>query len=78
MIVAFLRAEAPAEKSFYIPPSAAVAQTASDKPLPQWFMHADLNGDGDISRREFVGTTAQFDRLDDDKDGYVGAEESAL
>jgi len=76
MIVAFLLGEQANEQSFYVPPSAAVSAT-SEKPLPAWFAHADLNGDGDVSRREFLGSTEQFDRLDADKDGYIGASESA-
>jgi hypothetical protein len=51
---------------------------ASDKPVPAWFSHADLNGDGDVSRREFLGAPVQFERLDGDKDGYLNAAESAL
>jgi Ca2+-binding EF-hand superfamily protein len=78
MIVAFLLGERPAEKSFYIPPSSAVSRVSSDKPVPAWFSHADLNGDGDVSQREFLGAPAQFDRLDGDKDGYLSVTESTL
>jgi hypothetical protein len=74
MIVAFLLGERPAERSFYVPPSSSVAM--SDTQPASWFAHADLNGDGDISRREFVGSNEQFSRLDADRDGYVGAAEA--
>jgi hypothetical protein len=30
-----------------------------------------------VSRREFLGTAAHFDRLDTDRDGYVAAAEAA-
>ena len=76
MIVAFLLGEQASERSFYVPPSPAVATIKSEEPVPSWFTSADLNGDGDVSRREFLGSTEQFDRLDDDKDGYVGPTEA--
>jgi Ca2+-binding EF-hand superfamily protein len=79
MVVAFLRGEAANERSFYVPPSAAVLATKSDKaPAASWFTHADLNGDGDVSRREFLGSGEQFDRIDANKDGYIGPLEAAL
>ena len=37
----------------------------------------DYNGDGDISRREFLGTPRQFEELDTDQDGFLTAEEVA-
>jgi hypothetical protein len=77
MIVAFMRGEEPSQRSFYVPTSSN-AQFAPDKPLPDWFTHADLNRDGDVSRREFLGTTSHFDRLDSDHDGYVSAAEVAV
>jgi Ca2+-binding EF-hand superfamily protein len=78
LIVAFLLGEQPSERSFYVPPSAAVSTTESDEPLPAWFKHADLNGDGDVSRREFLGSGEQFDQLDANKDGYVGPAEAVM
>jgi Ca2+-binding EF-hand superfamily protein len=78
MIVAFLLGEQASERSFYVPPSPAVAATNSEKRAATWFTHADLNGDGDVSRREFLGSAEQFDRLDANKDGYVGPLEAAM
>jgi Ca2+-binding EF-hand superfamily protein len=78
MIVAFLLGEQAAERSFYVPPSSAVTATKGDNPLPSWFTHSDLNGDGDVSRREFLGSTEQFDRLDANRDGYIGPVEAGL
>ena len=37
----------------------------------------DRNRDGDVSRREFLGPRAEFDRLDRDHDGLIDAEEAA-
>ena len=38
---------------------------------PLWFRKMDRNGDGEISPREFLGSRAEFHRLDSDGDGYV-------
>lgn len=43
---------------------------------PDWFRRMDRNGDGDVSRREFLGSRDQFDRLDRDRDGLVGPAEA--
>ena len=43
---------------------------------PQWFRRMDRNQDGDLSRREFLGTRQQFDQLDTDGDSLVDAEEA--
>lgn len=44
---------------------------------PAWFTGMDFNGDGDISRREFLGTPSQFDELDIDDDGFLTSGEVA-
>jgi Ca2+-binding EF-hand superfamily protein len=44
---------------------------------PNWFRKMDRNGDGDISRREFLGPRAAFERLDADRDGLIDAGEAA-
>jgi Ca2+-binding EF-hand superfamily protein len=43
---------------------------------PIWFRKMDLNGDGDVSRREFLGTRTDFDRIDTDGDGLIDADEA--
>ncbi len=74
MIVAFMRGERPEEESFYRPRST----TARSAPAgtPEWFIRADFNGDGDVSRREFLGTSEQFSRLDTNADGFISAAEA--
>lgn len=47
------------------------------RPGPAWFLAMDRNGDGDVSRREFLGTDAEFRRLDADGDGLIGPDEAA-
>jgi Ca2+-binding EF-hand superfamily protein len=43
---------------------------------PLWFRLMDRNGDGDVSAREFLGTTEEFKRLDLDGDGLISIEEA--
>jgi Ca2+-binding EF-hand superfamily protein len=54
-----------------------VVPPASRAPAgPPWFRKMDRNHDGDVSRREFLGTHEQFDRLDRDHDGLLGPDEA--
>jgi Ca2+-binding EF-hand superfamily protein len=43
---------------------------------PLWFRRMDRNGDGDISRSEFLGTKAEFDAIDTDRDDLIGLAEA--
>lgn len=43
---------------------------------PVWFQRMDVNQDGDISRREFIGPQDHFDRLDANGDDFIDAEEA--
>jgi Ca2+-binding EF-hand superfamily protein len=43
---------------------------------PLWFQKMDRNRDGDVSRREFLGTDEEFRRIDTDGDGLISVEEA--
>jgi hypothetical protein len=73
MIVAFVRGESLNEESFTTPPSRGTTPAGI---APDWFAFADLNRDGDVSRREFVGSVERFDALDADSDGFITADEA--
>jgi len=58
------------QRVLFIPPPSRVAVG------PPWFRKMDRNRDGDVSRREFLGTLDQFDRLDRDHDGLLAPAEA--
>ena len=74
MIALFLRGERPGEQSLYRPVFSSVLPAVAN--APSWFVHADYNGDGEVSRREFLGTIEQFSLLDENRDGYISADEA--
>ena len=41
-----------------------------------WFAKMDANGDGDISKREFLGTPELFEAFDDNRDGLLSRVEA--
>ena len=43
---------------------------------PVWFRKMDRNRDGDVSRKEWLGTKEAFDEIDTDKDGLISVEEA--
>jgi Ca2+-binding EF-hand superfamily protein len=43
---------------------------------PLWFRKMDRNGDGDVSRREWLGTEEEFRKIDRDGDGLISAAEA--
>jgi Ca2+-binding EF-hand superfamily protein len=43
---------------------------------PVWFQRMDRNDDGDVSRREFLGTREQFESLDADGDELISPQEA--
>jgi hypothetical protein len=54
--------------------SAATPATAMPEPevsAPDWFTGMDSNRDGVLTRDEFLGSTDQFSKYDQDKDGFV-------
>ncbi len=48
------------------------------QPGPAWFTAMDANGDGVLNRQEFLGARLDFERLDQDKDGFVALGEVYL
>jgi Ca2+-binding EF-hand superfamily protein len=58
----------------YARPPAAPNVPAAE--VPRWFVRMDANGDGAISRREFLGTSEQFEELDLDDDDFVESDEA--
>ena len=66
-----------------IPDSQTMMQQGSNSPRlqgsidgPEWFRRMDLNQDGDVSHREFLGPASDFSRFDTDKDGAITASEA--
>jgi Ca2+-binding EF-hand superfamily protein len=45
--------------------------------VPRWFQAMDRNGDGYVSRQEFIGPPELFAKLDTDGDGRISREEAA-
>jgi Ca2+-binding EF-hand superfamily protein len=43
---------------------------------PVWFRKMDRNGDGDVSRTEFLGSKDDFDKLDANTDGLISLDEA--
>ena len=43
---------------------------------PAWFVGMDRNQDGDLSKREFQGSPAQFAKFDRDGDGLINGQEA--
>jgi Ca2+-binding EF-hand superfamily protein len=43
---------------------------------PLWFRRMDVNGDGDVSPREFLGSLEDFRRIDANGDGLISLEEA--
>lgn len=67
----------------FIPDSQTMMQQGSTGPRlqgstegPEWFRRMDLNQDGDVSHREFLGPAADFSRFDTDKDGAITTSEA--
>jgi hypothetical protein len=43
---------------------------------PLWFRKMDRNGDGDVSRKEWLGSEEDFKKIDTDGDGLISVEEA--
>jgi hypothetical protein len=53
-----------------------IAQSEAAPAPPAWFLSMDKNGDRDLARGEFLGTTEQFRQFDSDSDGLLSASEA--
>lgn len=60
-----------------VAPPAAGAESGPERG-PAWFRKMDRNGDGDVSRREWLGPEEEFRVIDRDGDGLLSAEEAGL
>jgi hypothetical protein len=59
-----------------VPAARATKPRAESPTAPAWFNSMDKNGDGDLSRGEFLGTTEQFKQLDTNGDGLLSVAEA--
>lgn len=57
-------------------PRAAEDDRRTSDAAPAWFLGADANHDGDLTRDEFLGTDEQFKKLDRNADGWVSRQEA--
>lgn len=73
MAVGFVRGSPQKGDALYVVPTAP-GDLASD--APSWFRAMDVNGDGEVSLREFLGSPQQFADLDLNGDGFLTAQET--
>jgi EF hand len=57
-------------------PAVVLVKKQRQRPGPAWFLAMDRNGDGDVSRAEFLGTDEEFKAYDADGDGLISPDEA--
>ena len=73
------RLELQASRGGPTPPKVKSGSPTAERTAPQgpaWFRRMDRNGDGYVSRREFLGSLEDFKKLDLDGDGLISPEEA--
>ena len=69
----------PEFRGVQIPGQTARLRDSATNPVAlklKWFTKLDRNGDGELARREFPGSRAEFQKLDQNSDGIVDAAEA--
>jgi Ca2+-binding EF-hand superfamily protein len=75
ILVALARGSLENADATFAAPAATPPATAGER--PRWFTATDANGDDAISRREFLGTPAQYQQLDANANGLLEPAEAA-
>jgi Ca2+-binding EF-hand superfamily protein len=74
MVVVISRDDAPPNAP--LPAGAPASEAPRAANGAPWFAAMDANGDGDISRLEFLGSAEQFSQFDTNQDGFLDADEA--
>ncbi|QEL19715.1 EF-hand domain-containing protein [Limnoglobus roseus] len=61
---------------FAVSPQMPASRPAASASALAWFVKMDRNGDGDVSRKEFLGPLELFNKLDADGDGLISVDEA--
>jgi Ca2+-binding EF-hand superfamily protein len=73
--VSFTKNLTPSTKVFATGGLATSPTATPPQSRPLWFQKMDRNNDGDVSRREFLGTLERFHEIDRDHDGLISLQE---